>query len=79
MRLALMKNRWTLHRTKTQGRGAGKTSIPRDMVVYTGLSWSLEEEREKERGREGVGGQGGSEEDRSDSEQCWKEREGRGE
>lgn len=70
MHLALMENRRTIHRTKTRGRGAGRVGIPRDMVVYTGLSRSLEGKRE--------GGGGGSEEDGSDSKQYWRERGGRG-
>ncbi len=65
-----MENRRTLHRTKTLGRGDGKAGIPGDRVVYTGLSRSLEGEREE------GGGKGGSEEDGSDSKQCWKEKGG---
>lgn len=72
MRLAPTESCQTLHRTKTLGRGAGKAGIPRDRVVYTELSRSLEGERG------GVGGQGGSEEDGSDSKQCRKDRGKRG-
>lgn len=38
MCLAPMENHWMLHRTKARGRGAGKAGIPRDRVVYIGLS-----------------------------------------